>query len=769
MGEIVAPALLFLVAAELCALAFWPLAWRLFGGLPDRGYAASKALGPLLLAYAVWLPSMLGWLALARGTLIVVLTLAAIACWWRWSAGTAAWAQVERDTVVRTEAVFVGLFVLGTLVRVFNAAVLGQEKFMDMALLNAFASGERLPAEDPWLAGYGVPYYHFSYLLLAALGKLAGLPAAYIYPLAVVFVFAAAGTLAAALATSLAQLLSRPGQPVRPLIPTLFGAFFVMLAGNLEAPLELLAARGIGSPEFWQTVGVRNLSAANPPRGLLPADSIWWFHASRVIPTIKPDGISEFPYFSFLLGDLHPHYTALPLDLLALTLALTLLLRGPGGSLLYPGVAALALGALLVANTWDVPAFWGIYAACGLLAAWRLPAWERRGALARLGATLITAFALYAPYFIGSSSPPLGLGVVDERTPLVSLLILFGAPLALLALGLRWLWQLGYGAHGLAELRRIAVGRTWVLALLPLLALVALAALREGTLVLLLLFALALVPLGVGLLAGRDEPDPTRLAALRFTWLLAAMAIALLLGVELFYLSDVFASRMNTVFKVHYNVWLLLGLATAALCSALLVGVELPRRNNLLVPTARAGVALALGLVYPLAATYTKSDGFRVRPTLNGAAFLATSRPGDAAVIEWLRLNAPGRPVVLEAVGGDYSEYGRISTFAGLPTVLGWVGHELQWRGPLAEFTSRRDDVQRAYTASDRADVADVLRRYRVRFVVVGDLEREAYGQDVEAHFAGWLPIAFQSGSTTLYRVPVDSDLAAPAAGGATR
>src|SRR5207248_228663 len=42
---------------------------------------------------------------------------------------------------------------------------------------------------------------------------------------------------------------------------------------------------------------------------------------------------------------------------------------------------------------------------------------------------------------------------------------------------------------------------------------------------------------------------------------IGALAAALLLGVEIVFLDDFFHSRMNTVFKFHWNAWLLAGLA----------------------------------------------------------------------------------------------------------------------------------------------------------------------------------------------------------------
>jgi uncharacterized membrane protein len=49
---------------------------------------------------------------------------------------------------------------------------------------------------------------------------------------------------------------------------------------------------------------------------------IWWWRASRVLQDYALDGgpreiIDEFPMFSYLLGDLHPHVLAMPFALLA--------------------------------------------------------------------------------------------------------------------------------------------------------------------------------------------------------------------------------------------------------------------------------------------------------------------------------------------------------------------------------------------------------------------------------------------------------------------
>ena len=161
---------------------------------------------------------------------------------------------------------------------------------------------------------------------------------------------------------------------------------------------------------------------------------------------------------------------------------------------------------------------------------------------------------------------------------------------------------------------------------------------------------------------------------------------------------------------------------------------------------------LLLAAVYPVAGTYARKGGFSESPTLSGLRWLEESSPGDPPAMEWLRDNAPSGSVVLEAVGDDYSGFGhgRISTFTGLPTVMGWTGHELQWGHDPG---SRRRDVERIYRATDPADARPLLDEYGVRYVVVGPIERTTYG---DAGVAKWDQLGtrvFERDGTTVWEL----------------
>jgi uncharacterized membrane protein len=262
------------------------------------------------------------------------------------------------------------------------------------------------------------------------------------------------------------------------------------------------------------------------------------------------------------------------------------------------------------------------------------------------------------------------------------------------------------------------------------------------------LLALALLVALGALLSERVEP-PARLV-----WLLVAGGVACLLGPELLYVRDEFDDgplyRMNTVFKLGYQAWLLLGLAGIG---ALAWQREwLPRRRLRWTLGPLAALLVAASFAFPIAGTYARKDAFTHAPTLDGLGWLRDRAPGDVGAIDWLNDEAAAGEVVLESVGDDYSAFGhaRIATFTGLPTVLGWPGHELQWGH---DSGTRKADVAAIYESPTTAAAEELLRRYRVRYVVVGPLELTEYG---DAGVAKWDRLGervYEAGGTRVWRL----------------
>jgi uncharacterized membrane protein len=238
-----------------------------------------------------------------------------------------------------------------------------------------------------------------------------------------------------------------------------------------------------------------------------------------------------------------------------------------------------------------------------------------------------------------------------------------------------------------------------------------------------------------------------------------ATGLLLILGAELFYVQDVFGSRLNTVFKLSYQAWLLLAISGAyslwwltnrwqpqlSGSAALFRGVW----------GAAAVLVIAGGLIYPLSATLARTHGLSSpNRTLDGLQAARAGAPDDFAAIQWLRDHAGQDERIVEGTGGQYSAAGRVASSTGIPTVIGWAGHEVQWGRDPAMVGRRQEDVDELYSTESLEDAMRILQQYDVTYVFVGSVERAKYPPAGLDKFNGSLPLAVRFGDAYVFRVP---------------
>jgi uncharacterized membrane protein len=246
-----------------------------------------------------------------------------------------------------------------------------------------------------------------------------------------------------------------------------------------------------------------------------------------------------------------------------------------------------------------------------------------------------------------------------------------------------------------------------------------------------------------------EGAQPGSLKVEGFLLILVVFGALLTLFPEYFYLRDQFGWRMNTIFKFYFQAWILWGIAAAA-GSAILFRTLAGWRS--IVYRVVWVIFLLAGLAYPMIMLANKTNGFSMREwTLDGNAYFEKYFAGDYAAITWLQQAPLG--VITEAVGGSYTEYARVSTRSGQPTVLGWPGHESQWRGGGDEMGSRYGDIELLYETRQWDEADRILRMYDVRYVYLGSLERSTYQVNIEK-FDQMLNIVYQNGEVTIYAVP---------------
>ncbi len=852
------------LVVQAFGLAALPLCLRLFRHLPDRGYGVSKPLGLLLAGWAFWLLTTFGWLHNTAGGILVALTLLA-------AAGLALQltnhppnhpttqspslpvtqspslptTQLPWRTILFTEAVFALTFTTCCLVRAYMPRIetTGGEKWMEIAFLRAILRSDTFPPHDPWLSGFAISYYYFGYLIVSMLIRLAAVPPSIAFNLGIATLFALACTGAFSLVYNLIAAKRQSGEVSPPrfgegpgerfaILAGLLGPLLLAAMGNLEGLLEMLHVRGIGLAGFWAWLDIRGIDAPPPllaEGSWVPTRSCWWWQASRVLQDYAPWGaeqevIDEFPAFSFILGDMHPHVLALPFVLLALALALNLYRRAslkpetwdlkllrwtipfplrPWELLIY----ALCLGGLGFLNTWDFPIYLFIVVAAYALAQLRTTHHVSRIThhASRITflflALLVTALLLYLPFWLSFQSQAGGvLPNLFNGARLPQYLVMFG-PLIFIAS----VFVINQARRGGVQARDV-VRRTLVVApgilsafvlVLGLIVILVwldvispqgpaayLAAWLSGgpipglegmstarSLISRGLLLRLLTPwVSLGLIAflvvivltlTRDTQRATRdtqhassirnsqFAIRNFVLLLFATGALLTLVVEFVYLRDQFGTRMNSVFKFYFQAWVLWAIAGAYALADFVrrgrVGVVIP-----------AALLIAAGLVYPALAIPARAREYGALPTLDGAAYLSGTQPDDYAAITWLNENVGGAPVILEAPGDHLRAYvyeGRVSAHTGLPTLLGWAGHEYQWRGNYDEQARREPDIETLYTSVDADEVLTLLDRYDISYVYVGPVERARYPAAGLAKFAQLMQTVYDTGTVTIYRV----------------
>lgn len=709
-----------------------PLAFILFRHFPDRGYAFAKPLGLLLMTYLIWLITSVQLTPYHRLTCLSVFAIYLLGNGWL--------AVLKRQSLreffsrrwrlmVGEEGLFLAFFLAAVFIRMYTPDLTGAEKEADLTLLNAIFHSASFPPKDTWFSGASINYYYFGYAIWATIIKLSGVMTAVGFNLALASIVALAVSTSFGLTYRLTQRASY----------SLFAACLLMVFGNLDGLIQILQRGG----------------------ELFPFN---WWRSSRIIP----DTINEFPYFSFLLGDLHAHFMSIPFVVLLLGLLRQLV------SSLHPksSISSLAglslclgisLGGTAVMNNWDYPTALLISAGC-LFLAFHNPLWKEVSIARRLFYSLLffgllAAFShlLFLPFYLHFSPQVsiknLKLVSALQRTELRYFLVIYGL----------FLWGLfPFLLQQLREWLPASFSRqAAIIGINVLLLSLALLYTAESERVFLISLALSSI---LFLNLYRDAPQSSNTAFIRG---LLFMAFAIVAGCELFYIKDFYGhplERQNTIFKFYYQAWILLAIGIPALLYEM--SQHSKRLSRLVKVPWKIGLALLCGACccYPLFATQEKTNHFQGAqqggmpyiPTLNGIAYIAYRHPDEYAALMWIQNHLDQDVVILEATGRPYSFFGRVATTTGRSTVLGWGNHEALWRDQTWQsIMQRTQDIQAIYEALNKTLILDLLEQYQVEYVYVGALERENYNVYGLAAFSPpSFPLVYENDSVKIYATP---------------
>ncbi len=437
----------------------WPLLFGLLRPLRDAGFFLSRTFGWLLAGWLLWMLTSLG---LLRNTVafawlsVALLALLGGGIAYRRRKAMVAFIRANWPLMAMGELLFAAAFLGFVWVRLQNPDLwqpwFGGEKQMEFAFLNGILRSPTFPPVNPHFAGGVINYYYFGLYLVAYLIKLTGIYAEVAFNLAIPTLFALTVVNVFAVAYSAVEKAwkTEPGHSFLSwrigLGAALLAPLYVTILGNLDGFAQVVRnlARLNPSSNFQSAFGglseivaaVGGLRLVLSGAAQMPPYDFWG--PSRVIDAT----INEFPFWSFLFADLHPHLIGIPLSGMFLALALALLKQGAvdwrrswRSGLALAALFALLLGALASVNLWELPTYFGLGVLTFLVSQFR-----GRGRI-DWPATLLAAvfyaggaYLIFAPFFlnyvnVGAS----GVGLVKAPDPLGKWLLIWGFFLFVLA------------------------------------------------------------------------------------------------------------------------------------------------------------------------------------------------------------------------------------------------------------------------------------------------------------------------------------------------
>lgn len=676
---------------------FLPLTRKMFSSFHDGGYLFSKVIGIALSGYLMWLLSSLKILKFTEASCYIVLTGCLIFNGFLFLKSKKEEKMTFIDSnhvfpMIAEEVLFLFLFLLWAYIRGFRPEAHGTEKFMDYGFMAAMMRGDYMPPKDLWFSGNTINYYYVGQYMSTFLTKLSLNTVNVGYNLMLAMLAALSFMLPYSLVYNITK--NRFGEKClnRMWIPRMAGILSgagVSLAGNLHFTIY-----------YWVVPTIRKILDIEGKFA-----DYWFPNSTRYIgynPETTDKTIHEFPGYSFVLGDLHAHVINIIFVLTLLGILFAWLLYQKRSldnreaqrfqikqEVLNPFIIIIGffIGLFHTTNFWDFPIYYVV--AGGVILFFNGVIYEFRlktlWITALQGIFIITISELVSlPFTLNFDQISTEIMLAEAHTPLYQLLILWGLPVILI---IGFLYELTSSVKYKSK--------------------------DDKPKFILFRFLNGLSPSDLYILV------------------LGLCAIGLVILPEVIYIKDIYSGdykRANTMFKLTYQAFIMFGI-----CSGYIF-MKFKKLHHFYWQKTFANITLFVFLTtlwYPVVsvkAWYIKGKSFKDYKGLDAAKFLnAADNQEDYEAINWLNENIEGTPVILEAHGESYSDYGRVSVFTGLPTVLGWYVHEWLWRGDTDIVNKRAADIETIYTSTDQELVQTLIDKYEIEYIYVGKLEQTKY------------------------------------------
>lgn len=659
----------------------FPLTRKFFHQFFDRGYPFAKTIAILALSYIVFILGIYKLLPFTQTSLVLIIAVFVIG-----------YIYLKRTRLPRLtlnkdffiflfeEVLFIASLFFLIYIRGQEPSIRGLEKFMDYGFMKSILRSRFFPPLDMWFSGNNpINYYYFGHLTGAVLIKLTDVPSAMGYNLILATIFAQSITIVFSLVGNIIYLFYKSLRHA--IMGGLLGTIIVNLAGNLHTIYLFTSGYSPDKPiPFWQI-----LSKYNPTK-------YWYPNATRFIPFT----IHEFPSYSYVVADLHGHVFDIPFVLLTIAILFIMFIHDkhnihkPVSTVFnrFQLFSTISIGFLAaihyMTNAFDGP----IYILFAGLLFLAMFGFSRK--LFISGGVMILSFLLFSFPFSSHFSPFVsGIGLNCSPDFLVRLAKL--GP---------FLFEKGNCQPDPLWMLFVLWGFFWICFFL--------------------FFIVKYIQQ-----KRKEHTSPLHTAIDDFIFICFVFGTILIFIPEFFYIKDIYPAhfRANTMFKLGYQAFMIMGIASAYTFFRVTLLARIPRLTLSFVFL----FFFSFILIYPFYSFPSYYGALKKTPELNGIKWLETTFAEDKEIIDFLNDKVTGQPTILEAQGDSYTDFARISANTGLPTVAGWWVHEWLWRGSANAVGNRIPDIVVLYESKDIDKTFELIKKYDIKYIVVSRMEREKY------------------------------------------
>jgi len=593
-------------------------------------------------------------------------------------------------------------------IRGFNGDLIGTEKLMDQMMLSSAFYSSNGSVPDLWFSGYQNPYYYFAYWIYGGFIKLSGIHLTIGYNLSLSTTFSLSLMTSWAISLSLLKRIDMPKYTLyltsilSPLYLLFLTNFYILIDLFVRIPLlgsilsSLVKIKGLGDPDHNFLFG-----------------SGW--RSTRVIDNLVEGKsldytIQEYPSFSFILGDLHPHVLSIPffLSVSYLIISLTSYINERG--IKSRNIIFFAIGIIIpimgFINIWDLPFFIFFFLICYLLSYLRNKDKNYLFEISFFFIAFIISMLILSKYYfdtLGGQTEIPFVALNLYSTSIIHLLIVMGLPLIIIYTSI-------FRNINIREINSFKVVSFSFIVSIFLFAIKGIFFISELNNEIYMNYLLSffstlvlIIPILIILkekLFLRDH----------MFYSISLTILFILLIVEHVHLIDLFGNRMNTIFKSYYQVWIL-----ASIVFPIFLIKSFPRKKYLLLFILPL---IAISSIQNLSTFLDNTNNLSKNYTIDTSLEIERRYPGSFDVIKWIEQNTDPTDVIFSGVGNDYQLSSYFSVFSGRETPIGWPGHESQWRGNMPEINERKTDLFKLFNSENDNEINDIIKKYNISYII---------------------------------------------------